>query len=78
VTNVVKTEPGRSLHDEEIAKRMVPGGRLPVRGAKSVASGAPGWQQIGDASPAAVAAAAERHDVRHRPDLVAKRARGGR
>jgi hypothetical protein len=78
VTEVVKVEPGRSLHDEEIAKRAAPGGRLPVKGATNTVGGDEAWTQIGDASPAAVAAAAERHDVRHRPDLVAKRARGGK
>ena len=42
------------LSDEEFAKRAAPGGRLPLKGAKSNPSGDAGWTQIGDASPAAV------------------------
>ena len=61
------------LSDEEFGKRAAPGGRLPLKGAKSNPSGDAGWTQIGDASPAAHAAAAERQQVRARPDLVAKR-----
>jgi hypothetical protein len=66
------------LSDEEFAKRAAPGGRLPLKGAKSNQSGDTGWTQIGDATPAAVAAAQERHETRARPDLVAKRQREGK
>jgi hypothetical protein len=60
------------LPDEEYAKRAAPGGRLPVKGAKSNASGGD-WVNIGDASPAAIAAKQERIQARSRPALAAKR-----
>jgi hypothetical protein len=66
------------LSPEEFAKRAAPGGRLPIKGAKANPSGDAGWTPIGDASPAAQAAAAEREQARSRPDLVAKRQRGGK
>ena len=78
MTTVIKTEQGLGLRDHEIANRAAPGGRLPIKGAKSNPSGDAGWTPIGDASPAAQAAAAERHQVRAKPDLVAKRQRGGK
>jgi hypothetical protein len=78
VTEVVKTEKGFGLHDHEIAKRAAPGGRLPVKGAKSTADRSAPWTPIGDGSPAAIAAANERHDARAKSDLVAKRQRGGK
>jgi hypothetical protein len=66
------------LSDSEIARRAAPGGRLPVKGAKSTVTGDPQWTQIGDASRAAIAAAQERHDTRERPDIVARRAAKGK
>ena len=36
------------------------------------------WTPIGDASPAAIAAAKERHDAKHKPELAARRQREGR
>jgi hypothetical protein len=59
VTEVVKTEKGLALKDHEIANRAAPGGRLPVKGAKSTADRSAPWTQIGDGSPAAIAAAQE-------------------
>jgi hypothetical protein len=70
----VKVDP---LSDEEFARRAAPGGRLPIKGAKSNASGGE-WVNIGDASPAAIAAAQERHETRAKPDLGAKRAAKGK
>jgi hypothetical protein len=61
-----------SLSPEEIAKRSAPGGRLPLASAKSSPNGGP-WVNIGDATPAAVAAKAERVETRAKPALVAKR-----
>jgi hypothetical protein len=66
------------LPAEEFVKRAAPGGRMPLATAKNTASGDAGWTSIGDGSPAAIAAAQERHETRAKPDLVAKRQRGGR
>jgi hypothetical protein len=71
----VKVDP---LSDEEFAKRAAPGGRLPIKGAKNTVGGDAAYTPIGDASPAARAAAAERQQARHQPDLVAKRQREGK
>ena len=65
------------LSDEEFAKRAAPGGRLPLKGAKNTVAGGD-WTPIGEASPAAIAAAQERHETRAKPALVAKRQRGGK
>jgi hypothetical protein len=63
-----------SLSPEEIAKRSAPGGRLPLKGATNAADrSAAKWVNIGDATPAAVAAKAERVETRAKPALVAKR-----
>lgn len=78
MTNVVKTERGVGLRDHEIANRAAPGGRLPVSGAKSDPRGDPAYTPIHDGSAAAFAAAQERHETRAKPELVAKRQRGGR
>ena len=77
-TQMPRVEKGYGLHDHEIAARAAPGGRLPVKGAKSNASGDAGYTPIGDGSPAAIAAANERHDARARPDLVARRQAKGK
>jgi hypothetical protein len=61
------------VSDEEFAKRSAPGGRLPMtKGARSDPAGGKATV-ITDGSPAAVAAKAERHDVRAKPALAAKR-----
>jgi hypothetical protein len=78
MTEVIKTQRGVGLRDHEIANRAAPRGRLPVRGAKSNPNGDPAFTVISDGSPAAQAAAAERHDVKHKPDLVVRRMRGGK
>ena len=65
------------LPPEELAKRAAPGGRLP-QGAKANPYGDAKWTPIGDASPAAIAAAKERHETRAKPDLAAKRQSEGR
>jgi hypothetical protein len=75
--NLTPTKSSIVLSDSEFAKRAAPGGRMPIRGAKSNAYGGD-WTPIGDASPAAQAAAQERHETREKPDLAAKRARGGK
>jgi hypothetical protein len=76
-TNMPRVENGYALHDHEIAARAAPGGRLPIRSAgKADPRGEPGHTVISDGSPAAIAAAQERYDVKHKPDLVAKRQRG--
>jgi hypothetical protein len=66
------------LSPEEFAKRAAPGGHLPIKGAKANPHGDAAYTQIGDASPAAQAAAAELQQARSRPDLVAKRQRKGK
>ena len=66
------------LSDSEVAKRAAPGGRLPVATAKNNAYGDSACTPIHDASPAAAAAAQERHDARAKPELVAKRAAKGK
>jgi hypothetical protein len=66
------------LSDHEFAKRAAPGGRLPVKGATNNAYGDAKYTPIGDASPAAVAAAQERHEARAKAALVAKRERAGK
>ena len=73
-----KPWPSAPLSAEEVAKRLAPGGRLPISGAKSTVAGDAKWTPIGDASPAAIAAAQERHNTRAKPDLVAKRQREGK
>jgi hypothetical protein len=72
---IMKIDP---LPDEEFAKRAAPGGRLPLKGAKNTVAGDAKWTPIGDATPAAIAAAQERHVTRAKPDLVAKRQRKGK
>jgi hypothetical protein len=66
------------LPPEEFAKRAAPGGRLPIKGAKNTVAGDAGWTPIGDGSPAAIAAAQERHETRAKPALVARRAAKGK
>ena len=66
------------LSPEEFAKRAAPGGRLPIKGAKNTVADDAKYTSIGDATPAAIAAAQERHETRAKPDLVAKRQRGGK
>jgi hypothetical protein len=73
-----RVEKGHALSDHEIQKRMAPGGRLPVKGAKSDARGEPAYANISDASPAAIAAAQERHETRAKPELVARRLKAGK
>lgn len=65
------------LSDHEVVNRAAPGGRLPLKGAKSNAYGGD-WTPIHAGSAAAVAAAQERHEAKERPDLVAKRERAGK
>jgi hypothetical protein len=66
------------LSDSEFAKRAAPGGRLPLKGAKNNAYGDKAYTPIGDGSPAATAADAERQVRRERPELVDKRQREGK
>jgi hypothetical protein len=66
------------LSDEEFAKRSAPGGKLAVATAKSNPYADPKYSQIGEATPNAVAAKAEREHARARPDLVQKRASKGK
>jgi hypothetical protein len=66
------------LSDSEVMKRAAPGGRLPVASAKNNAYGDKAYTPIGNGTPSAVAAEAERHFVRERPDLVARRMREGK
>jgi hypothetical protein len=66
------------LSDEEYARRSAPGGKLAVATAKSNAYGDSAYTPIHDASPAAVAAAQERHEARAKPALAAKRERRGK
>lgn len=66
------------LSPEEFAKRAAPGGRMPVKSATATPAGDPGWTPIGDGTPAAIAAAQERHETRAKPALVAKRAAKGK
>jgi hypothetical protein len=66
------------LSDEELARRSAPGGRLPLKGAKSNAYGDKSWTPIHAGSPAAVQAAAERKFARERPDLQARREKAGK
>jgi hypothetical protein len=66
------------LSDQEIAKRAAPGGRLPAAGAQNPVAGDAAWTPIGDGSPAAIAARAEREHTRERPDLVARRLAKGK
>jgi hypothetical protein len=60
------------LSPEQVAKTAFPGGRLPLKGAKSSPSGGD-WTNISDGGPNAIAAKAEREQTRSRPDLAAKR-----
>lgn len=66
------------LTDHEIASTAAPGGKMPVRGAKSNPYGDPKYTPIHDGSPAAAAAAQERHEARAKPELAAKRERAGK
>jgi hypothetical protein len=66
------------LSDHEVMNRAAPGGRLPIRGAKSTVDGDKAWTPIHDGSPAAAAAAQERHEARAKPELVAKRQAKGK
>jgi hypothetical protein len=77
---VGRNEKGVALSDHELAKRAAPGGRLPMPPSttKPDPRGEPRHTPIGDASPAAFAAAQERHETRVKADLVAKRQREGR
>jgi hypothetical protein len=77
-TQMPRVEKGYGLKDHEIANRAAPGGRMPVAGAKSTVTGERVGTVISDGSPAAVAVAVERHNVRHKPALAAARMRWGR
>jgi hypothetical protein len=76
--NLMPSSTSIVLSDEERAKRMTPGGRLPVATAKNNTYGDAGWTPLGHPTPAAVAAKAEREDTRAKPALVAKRASKGK
>jgi hypothetical protein len=75
---VGRTEKGVALSDHEIAARIAAGGRLPLKTAHNTVAGDAKYTPIGDGSPAAMAAAQERHEARHKPALAAKRQREGR
>jgi hypothetical protein len=77
-TQMPRVERGYGLSDSELAKVSWPGGRMSVAGSKSDPRGEAAGTVISDGSPAAVAAAQERHDVRHKPALAAQRMRGGK
>ena len=77
-TQMPRVEKGVALHDSELIKRAAPGGRLPVKGAVNNAYGDQGWNSITDGSPNAIAAKAERHDVRAKPALAEKRLAKGK
>lgn len=77
MTNVIKAQPGVAPRDHELLKRAAPGGRMPIKGANTVTGDAK-YTPIGDGSPAAFAAAQERHETRAKPDLVATRQREGK
>jgi hypothetical protein len=71
--------------DEERARRggfthpsNTPFGAQPVKTASNTPEGDKGYTPIGRNSPAAKAAAAEKQDTKHKPELVAKRAREGK
>jgi hypothetical protein len=68
------------VSDHEFVNRAAPPGRLPVKGGLKPNDhrGGNDWQGLHAGSPAAIAAAQERHDVRAKPDLVAKRERRGK
>jgi hypothetical protein len=78
-TPTIKVQKGHALRPHEVAARMSPGGRMPInKAAKADPNGEAKYTQIGDASPAAQAASMQRWDVKHKPDLVAKRAAKGK
>jgi hypothetical protein len=66
------------LTDHEVMNRAAPGGRMPIASAKNATGRGGDWTQIADGSPAAAQAAAERHEAKHRPNLVTRRQREGR
>jgi hypothetical protein len=67
------------LSDHEIVNRAAPGGRLPSGALKANdARGGGDWTPLVAGSPNAIAATVEHHNVRARPDLVAKRAAKGK
>jgi hypothetical protein len=65
------------LADEEFAKRSAPG-RLTNAVASGTVTGDPKYQPIGSGSSAAVAGQAEHEIRRSKPELVARRERGGK
>ena len=77
-TQMPRVEKGVALHDHEISKRAFPGGRMPVKGAVNNAYGDKAWNSIGDGSPSAIAAKAEREDTRAKPALAEKRLAKGK
>ena len=66
------------LSDHEIRNTAMQGGKLPIRAAKNNAYGDPKYTPIADGSPAAAAAAQERHETRAKPELAAKRERASK
>jgi hypothetical protein len=67
------------LGEPEIVQRAAPGGRLPSNALKATdARGGGDWLPLQAGSPNAIAATVEHHNVRARPDLVAKRAAKGK
>lgn len=78
MTNVIRVEKGVGLRDHEIVNRAAPGGRLPSGLISNDPRGDAKYTQIGPGSPAAAAGEAEHRFRRERPDLVAKRQRGGK
>ena len=51
---------------------------MPVSTAKNTPGGDPKYTPIGEHSPAATAAQVEKHLIKHKPELVAKRQREGK
>jgi hypothetical protein len=65
------------LAPHEVSNTAAPGGKLPVRGAKSNPYGGD-WTGVGDGSPSAAAATVEHHETRAKPGLVAARQAKGK
>lgn len=75
--NYFRTPAGEARGGFTRRPETTPFGAMPVATAKNTPGGDAKYTPIGRDTPAAAAAMVEKHLTRHKPDLVAKRAKEG-
>ena len=73
-----RSEDGKARGGHTRNVRTTPFGAMPVSTAKNTPGGDPKYTPIGEHSPAATAAQVQKHLIKHKPELVAKRQREGK